>query len=135
MALTIDLDTMCYLIIKAREFDAMVASGDIDAGDNPADDDERTVLLATRDNPTDEEMRGALQALSDKERTELLALLWIGRGDFELDQWDDAVAEAIGRPEDSRPEALLDVPLLADYLEEGLSVLGFSCADVERDRL
>ena len=33
------------------------------------------------------------------------------------------------------PEALMDIPLISTYLEEGLNELGYSCDDVERDRL
>ena len=134
MELSIDPDVVCFIVIKAREYDAMVQMEELDDGDNPADDDERSALLET-DNATREEIVGALESLTLDQRAELVALLRIGRGDYEADDWDDAVATARDRPEMRRADSLLSVPMLADYLEEGLSRFGHTCAETERDHL
>ena len=72
--LTIPLETLAYIIEKAREFDAEVPS-DAEEGSNAADDDERQILLDTPDNPTAQELRSALDGLNVDQREELLALL------------------------------------------------------------
>ena len=57
------------------------------------------------DHPTVEEIRGFLESLNEDEATELLALVWVGRGDFDIDEWDEAVIEARESPEERRLDA------------------------------
>ncbi len=133
--LTIDHQKICFLIIKAREFDAKMEVETPEPGSSPADDDEREILFDYPDDPTAEEIRGLIANLNEDELAELLALTWVGGGDYDVDEWDDALAEARDNPDALRPDSFLGVPLLGDLLEEGLAELGLSCADVEFDRL
>lgn len=133
--LTIDHEKICYLIIKAREFDAKMEPEDPDPGDNPTDDADSVVLFDYPDDPTALEVRSCLEDLNEDEASEVVALLWLGRGDYERDDWERALADALDAPDQRRPETLMGEPLLADYLEEGLSQLGYSCKDVEIGRL
>jgi uncharacterized protein DUF3775 len=133
--LTIAPEKVCFLIIKAREFDAKMEPEVPDPGDNPTDDADREILFDYPDDPTVEEIRGFLESLNEDEATELLAMLWIGRGDYDVEEWEEAVADARDSPEERHLQAFLSVPLLADYLDEGLSELGYSCEDVQRERL
>ncbi len=132
--LTIPLEKLAYIVEKAREFDAEVAADpDAEDGSDPADDDERQILLDTPDNPSEQELRDAIDGLNVDEREELLALMWIGRGDFDAQGWPDAMQQA--REIESKAEQnnlLLGAPLLADYLEEGLDALGLSLEGLER---
>ena len=132
--LTIPLEKLAYIVEKAREFDAEVpADPDAEAGSDPADDDERQVLLDTPDNPSEQELRDAIDGLNVDEREELLALMWIGRGDFDAGGWADAVLQAreIGS-EAEKNNLIVGTPLLADYLEEGLDAVGLSLDGLER---
>jgi Protein of unknown function (DUF3775) len=129
--LTIPLETLAYIIEKAREFDAEVPS-DAEEGSNAADDDERQILLDTPDNPTAQELRSALDGLNVDEREELLALLWLGRGDYDAGNWSEALKHARQTRTASETAYLLGTPLLADYLEEGVSALGLSLEDFQR---
>ena len=133
--LTISPETVCYLIVKAREFDVKVDPVDPDSGSNPADDKEIDILEDLIDDPTFEEVSGALGALNDDETLDLVALTWIGRGDFTSEDWEEARDQAREIPLGDRPRYLLGTPLLGDFLEEGLSELGYSCEDYEIDRL
>ena len=133
--LTIDHQKICFLIIKAREFDAKMEVETPEPGSNPADDGEREILFDYPDDPTAEEIRGLIANLNEDELAELLALTWVGGGDYDVDEWDDALAEARDNPDALRPDSFLGVPLLGDLLEEGLADLGLSCADVEFDGL
>jgi hypothetical protein len=133
--LTIDHEKVCYLIIKAREFDAKMEAEVPEPGDNPADDAEREILFDYPDDPTVEEIRGFLGSLNEDEMIELLALMWVGSGDYDIDEWDDALNDARDDADSRRPDALLGMPLLGDFLDEGLAQFGISCADVELGRL
>jgi hypothetical protein len=133
--LTIPLETVCYLIIKAREFDAKMEPEVPDPGDNPIDDDDREILFDYPDDPTVEEIRGCLKSLNEDAAADILALVWVGRGDYDAEDWKDAVAAAREAADERRAEALLSLPMLADFLEMGLDELGYSCTDVETDHL
>ena len=133
--LTIPIEKLAYIITKAREYDAEVPPVDEDSGSNPSDDLDRDIIEATSDNPTYQELVDALDSLGDPERIELLALMWLGRGDFDKEGWREALEEA-GRVHDLKETVyLVGTPLLSDYLEEGLSQLGLSIEDYEIGRL
>jgi hypothetical protein len=133
--LTIAPEKVCYLIIKAREFDVKMEPEVPDPGDNPTDDADREILFDYPDDPTVEEIRAFLEGLNEDESAEILALVWLGRGDYVVGEWETIVSTALEDVDSRRPEALLGIPLLGDYLEEGLSQLGYSCEDVEMGRL
>ena len=127
--LTIPLENLAFIIIKAREFDAEVPPVDEDSGSNPSDDAEWDVLQASTDNPTYQELVDAINGLGNPARIELLALTWLGRGDYAKEEWRDAVEEARRIHDEKETQYLIGTPLLADYLEEGLSQLGYSLED------
>jgi hypothetical protein len=131
--LNIDPEKVCFLILKAREFDAKVEPNEPDPGSNPADDDEREILADYAGDPTLEELRSAIEALDDDETIDLIALVWVGRGDFIRDEWENAQALAADRHRQDSADYLLGIPTLGDLLEEGLAELGYSCADYEGD--
>ena len=133
--LAIPLEKLAYIITKAREFDVEVPPVDEDSGSNPSDDAEWDVLQSGADNPTYQELVDAINSLSDPERIELLALTWLGRGDYGKEDWREALGEARRIHDDKETNYLVGTPLLADYLEEGLSQLGFSIEDFEIGRM
>ena len=133
--LNIKPEAVCYIIIKAREFDAKVEPDDPDSGSNPSDDKEIDVLEDLPVDPTLEELRGAIDQLNEDEGLDLVALTWIGRGDFTQAQLRDARAQARAIPRTDRSRYLIGTPMLGDYLEEGLAALGYSCEAYEMERL
>ncbi|MBX6369956.1 MAG: DUF3775 domain-containing protein [Rhodospirillales bacterium] len=124
--LNLPLDTLGFIIAKAREFDAETAPVDEDSGSNPSDDAERDILEDTEDNPTRVELVDAIDSLSNLQKVELLALMWLGRGDFAKEEWRDALAEAERAHDEKTTDYLVGTPMLADYLEEGLLQLGYT---------
>ena len=64
-----------------------------------------------------------------------MALTWIGRGDYRADEWDEVLGQMRDVREQRTVDYLLGTPLLADYLEEGLSLFGLSCEEFELGRL
>jgi hypothetical protein len=131
--LNIDPEKVCFLILEAREVDAKVEPNEPDPGSNPTDDDEREILADYAGDPTLEELRSAIEALDDDETIDLIALVWVGRGDFTRDEWENAQALANDRHRQGSADYLLGIPTLGDLLEEGLAELGYSCADYEGD--
>jgi hypothetical protein len=135
LMLQIPLEQLAYIIEKAREFDAETAPVDSGPGSNPSDDKYVGVLEATEDNPTEQELLAALDALDDEQRIEILALMWVGRGDFGREEWRDALTQAREIHNENEIAYLTGTPLLADYLEIGLDLLGYSLEDHEKGRL
>lgn len=133
--LNISPEKVCFIMVKAREFDAKVAPLEAEAGSNPADDSERNILEDFEDDPTFEELVGSLEVLSDDEMAELVALTWLGQGDYGSDEWEQALAEAQDMSRRDAIRHLTGIPLLSDYLEEGLSAFGYSCEEYEMGRL
>ncbi|MEP1932716.1 MAG: DUF3775 domain-containing protein [Roseibium sp.] len=72
---------------------------------------------------SDEELRDLIEDLNVDESAELVAITWIGRGDFEADDFTQATQEARERAVGSTATYLLGMPMLADYLEAGLDAL------------
>jgi hypothetical protein len=131
--LSISLEKLAYIVEKARVFDAEVpADPDAATGSDPVDDDEREVLFDTPDNPTEQELRDAIDGLNLDEREELLALVWLGRGDYDAQSWPEALQQARDSGTARESDYLLGTPLLGDYLNEGAAALGLSLEDFER---
>jgi len=131
--LTIPLAKLAFIVEKAREYEVEVpVDPDAATGSDAVDDDERQILLDTPDNPTEQELRDAIDGLNLDEREELLALLWLGRGDYDAQSWPEALRQARETQSSTEAEYLLGTPLLGDYLEEGVEALGLSLEDFER---
>jgi hypothetical protein len=133
--LNVSPEKVCYIIIKAREFDAKVDPVEPDPGSNPADDQEREILEDYADDPTLAELRSAIDVLNDDEVIDVIALAWVGRGDFDKREWPEARALARQRHRHHSASYLVGMPALGDYLEEGLAALGYSCEDYESGHL
>jgi len=133
--LSISLEKLGYIITKAREFAVAVPPVDEQSGSNPSDDAEWDVLEASADNPAYQELVAAIDSLNDPERIELLALTWLGRGDYSKDEWQETIGEARRIHDNKETDYLTGTPLLADYLEEGLSQLGYSVEDLDVGRM
>lgn len=135
MDMNINPEKVCYIILKAREFDVKVDAVEPDPGSNPADGGEREILEDYADDPTLAELKSAIDDLNDDEVVDLIALAWLGRGDFDKEGWPEARALARERHRRHSADYLTGMPALGDYLEEGLSMLGYSCTDYQADRL
>lgn len=133
--LTISPEKVCFLIVKAREFDAKDIVTEPDAASNPSDDRDVSVLEDHANDPVVQEIVSLIDALSEDEQIDLVALAWLGREDYTAQDWAE-VREEAARAHNARTAAyLLGMPQLGDFLEEGLSILGYSCEDFEVNRL
>jgi len=135
----IALETVCFVIGRARELMSDLGTMDSDepgkhSGDDlmkddpPEDEDE---IPAYKESPEYDELAEFIDNLNEDEQIELVAIAWIGRGTYTSDDWDEAVETAADEHSSHTAAYLLGQPLLADELEEGLSQLGLSCEDVD----
>ncbi len=134
-ALAISPEKVCFIVVKAREFDAKDVVTDPDSGSNASDDGMLSVLEDHPDDPVVRELFGFIGALTEDEQIDLVALAWLGRGDGGVEDWKELRAEA-SRAHNARTASyLLGMPLLPDHLEDALSQFGLSCAEFEMGRL
>jgi hypothetical protein len=134
-SLTISPEKVCFIIIKAKEFDAKDEVTEPDPGSNPSDDKEAAVLEDHEDDPVLEELTSLINSLSEDEQIDLVALAWLGRDDYSANDWAAVRQEAARAHNERTASYLLGTPLLGDFLEEGLSMLGYSCEEFEINRL
>ncbi len=128
------LDTLCRIILRAREYEAQTAS-DFDPGEaaDNVDDEQEGALSVLEDEINDsveEELRAAFEDLGEDQLAEVMAFCWVGQGTYEAADWDEAMEEAQSEVGDSVDEAineLLDQPMLASVLESGLAAFDLSC--------
>jgi len=127
--LNIATDKVAFIIVKAREFDVKEADSDPDSGSNATDDDETDVLEDKPDDPVRQELVSYINGLNVDEQIELVALAWLGRGTYDIEEWREAVATAKSEHNRRTAQYLLGLPMLGDYLEEGLDAFGESISD------
>lgn len=138
-ALTISPEQVCFIIVKAREFDVKDADSGLESGSNGADDGMVSVLEDRRDDPVQQELTEFIENMTEDEQIDLVALAWLGRDDGNtIEDWPSLREEAASAHPSRRGRTaryLLGTPLLADYLEEGLAMFGKSCEPFEIGRL
>jgi len=127
--LTITPDSAFAILLKAREFDVKVAESDPDSGSNPSDDGEVDALEFTKGDETLRELLSAVRDLNDDEMVDLVALILVGRGDYTLEEWHTARQAAVEIGRAKVPRFIADIPLVSDFLEEGLSQFDLSLQD------
>jgi hypothetical protein len=127
--LGISSEKVCYIIVKARQFEAKDVVADPDSGSNPTDDGVVSVLEDQPDDPVYDELMAFIAGLDEDEQIDLIALTWLGRGDASIEEWDDLRSEAARTRNERTAAYLLGLPLLPEHLQEGLSQFGRSCED------
>ena len=130
--LTIDPDTVRMFVLKARAISAAISDEyedghdrEVELSDGNTDSHHHDGLAEEEeDNLTEMELRALIGDLNVDEAAELVALTWVGRGDFSGNEWAEAVAEARQRSNNRTANYLLGMPMLGDWLEEGLEAIG-----------
>lgn len=126
----IAVEKVCFVAAMSRRLEARDAGVQPDAS-NPADDGEAVALTDAADRPIRRELTQFIDALDADEQDALVALAWIGRGDYEAGDWRAAVTQAAQRREGRTSRYLLGIPLLPDRLADALSAFDQSCEDFE----
>lgn len=125
--LNVNPETVCRLIDLAQEFHAQ-EEVTFPAEPDISSDDWGTQILAAHDNDlTLQEFRAIIDDLSPEQQSEVVALHWLGRGEYTASQWTTTVRDALASDFGNVANYLIAHPLLPDYLREGLDMLGYSC--------
>jgi hypothetical protein len=109
-----------FIIDKAQQFqvkDEVILPDDA-AGQS--DDWAQQMLAAHGDDPVFQELKSAIEDLEPDQQVSLVALMWVGRGDYTVEEWSNAIEHAQDSWNERTAEYLIGTPLLADYLAEGL---------------
>ena len=127
--LNVNPQTVCFIITRAKEFqsdETSVTSDDVPVQDSEWPDE---ALQAHGTDTSYREIKAVVDDLEPDQQAALVALMWLGRGDYDADDWDTAYAEAADNLTPRTAEYLLATPLVAEYLAEGLALLGYDCED------
>jgi hypothetical protein len=136
MELLTPLDSICRLILRAKELEAQVPAADPEQDPDDVDDldDEDGAALSVLEDElndsVEEEVQAQLDELADDQLSEIVALAWVGRGTYDVSEWDEALAEAAELDTEERIDELTDMPLLGGHLEAGLAAFDYSCEGV-----
>ena len=113
-------DTVQFIIDKAHEFHA---KDDVTFPEEPEVADEFWSSHVTGDYGGDtyyQELKTTINDLEPDQQISLVALMWLGRGDFSIAEWNEALQDAAESWNDYVADYLIGTSLLADYLAEGL---------------
>jgi hypothetical protein len=127
--LDISPEKVAWVIVRSREFGAKFASFDLQDATEKHDG---AILENEANDPTQRELASFIRALNRDEQANLVALAWIGRGTYSIDEWESALETARRERQETVVSYLLGIPLLADYLEAALDAFGFSVRDLEQ---
>lgn len=136
--IAVDPEKVYFVIVKSRAFDAdLEPESDLEEpspSHRVLDEDLIEEREEHDEDPTYDEVSEFIGSLNEEEQINLVALTWLGRGDFTVEEWQDALREARANRSDHTASYLLGIPLLSDYLEEGLSQHGYALEDMESAR-
>lgn len=130
--LAISPEKVAAILAKARQFDVKDVVTDPDSGSNASDDAMLSVLEDHSSDPSRAELSAMIRSLNEDEQIDLVALAWLGRGDGDIDDWQDIRREADRAHNKRTAQYLIGMPLLSDFLEEALSQFGHSAEEFER---
>jgi hypothetical protein len=134
--LSVSREKVCFVIAKAREFEAKEAPNIPDEASNPSDD---RMIEVLEDRPSEDavlqELRSIIGGMSEDEQIDLVALAWLGRGDAGAEGWQELRSEAARAHNRRTASYLLAMPLLPTYLQDALAELGLSCEEFEKESL
>ena len=131
------LETLCRIILRAREYEAQTPT-DYDgneAADNVDDEEEGTlsVLDDSINDSVEEELRSVFEDLGEDQLAEVVAFCWVGQGTYDAGDWGEALEEANDLTRDGSDAAineLMEMPMLASVLDSGLAAFDISCEGI-----
>ncbi|MDJ0921911.1 MAG: DUF3775 domain-containing protein [Henriciella sp.] len=135
--LVINPETAFQIAELVREFDAsdmQPTSADADAP--PASMDDMSLIEAGTQasaDPIESGLTATINDLSIDAQRDLLALLWVGRGDYPAADWSQARRQARHTRHLHVAQYLEQTPLASDYLVQALNELGYDQEDYEND--
>ena len=122
--ISVSAEKVAFLIEKTREFDVKEGASDPASGSNAIDDNMIDTLADDGSDPVLQEITGFVNSLSEDEQIDVIALMRLGRGDADIEEWNKLRSETRDIREQSAARVLLGEPLVSDYLAEGLNAFG-----------
>ena len=127
------LETLCRIILRAREYEAQTVDFADDEDADDVDDEQEGTLSVLEDDINDsveEELRSVFEDLGEDQLAEVIAFCWVGQGTYDASDWDEAMQEAqdlVGEGTDEAIDELMEQPMLASVLDSGLAAFDLSC--------
>lgn len=127
------LETLCRIILRAREYEAQTVDFADDEDADDVDDEKEGALSVLEDDINDsveEELRSVFEDLGEDQLAEVIAFCWVGQGTYDASDWDEAMQEAQDLVNEGTEEAiddLMEQPMLASVLDSGLAAFDLSC--------
>ena len=122
--LSLTSDYISRLVVKVRGIQSREDITDPDSGSNPTDDNAADMLQDGVGDLSRMEVLKELAGLNEQQQAELVALMWVGRGDAEPEEWEETVQLAKDLKEQPTPRYLIGHPLLAEHWDEGAEKIG-----------
>ncbi|WP_159348874.1 DUF3775 domain-containing protein [Roseomonas harenae] len=128
-----EVDLVVSLATIAGIIDAARAVGELEEEANNEDVQDEEVPDENDPDALADTLKGLIDELNEDEQAALIALTWIGRGDYDTTEWDEALRLAKERNESgTAAEYLTGMELFGDYLSEGVAAFGYSIEEVAR---
>lgn len=134
--LTLNPEIAIRLVELLREYDEediLDAETEPEADFEPdldLDDFEEGEGGGPRQDPFEDEINSLVESLDVDSQRDLLALIWVGRGDYDAGDWSEARRQARETADGQLATYLRETPLASDYINSGLADLGYPTADV-----
>lgn len=129
--LAIPVDTACYIVRKLREYENMDLLVEREELSNPLEREDVDELVEQENeysfDPVRQELVSFIGDLTEDQKIDLVALMWLGRNNASATEWPALREEAAEAANARTTDYLLGSPLVGDFLEEGLSALGYAC--------
>jgi len=123
-------EKVAYIILKAREYSSSFDGWDSYEDGGGLRGDAMQAIENRVGVPETDEIAQFIRDLNEDEQISLVVLTWIGRGSHDISDWDRAVATARRERIVETDKYLLGMPLLPDFLEDGLEAMGYSIEDL-----
>lgn len=91
------------------------------------------IVMARELTRAEPELRALVERMDEEEQAALVAVMWIGRGAFDAEDWQEAYETAYAEASTPTVDYLIGTPHLADNLEAGLESLGYDVTELEED--
>lgn len=122
--LDINPEIVFDFIDQAREIHAQEGVVIPEEPSSQDDDWPQQILAAHGTDRTFDAAQALVADLEPAQQATMVALMWLGRGDYDVDNWAEALEAARAAWNTRTGTYLLGTPLVASYLEEGLALLG-----------
>lgn len=124
--LNMDIEIICDILDKSRQFQA---KEEVSFPEETADMDPLYILADYQDDPVYQDAIECINNLRPEQQATLVALMYLGEGEYSRAEWEDALAFANSELTNHTGQYLLSHPFMADNIEEGLDILGISYRD------